>query len=63
LLQNGLTAVTDYVPVFGSTISKITDATFEMTIKVAEERAKRTTALDKCINDPLNCDTDNISGY
>lgn len=63
LLQNWLTAVTDYVPVFGSTISKITDATFEMTIKVAEERAKRTTALDKCIDDPLNCDTDNISGY
>lgn len=63
LLQNGLTAVTDYVPVFGSTISKITDATFEATIKVAEERAKRATALDKCIEDPLNCDTDNISGY
>ncbi len=63
LLQNWLTAVTEYVPVFGSTISKITDATFEATIKLAEERAKRTTALDKCINDPLNCDTDNISGY
>lgn len=55
--------MTDYVPVFGSTISKITDATFETTIKVAEERAKRATALDKCIEDPLNCDTDNISGY
>lgn len=63
LLQNWLTAVTDYVPVFGSTISKVTDATFEATIKFAEERAKRATALDKCIDDPLNCDTDNISGY
>ena len=63
LLQNWLTAVTEYVPVFGSTISKITNATFETTIKVAEERAKRTTALDKCINDPLNCDSDNISWY
>jgi len=55
--------VTEYVPVFGSTISKITNATFETTIKVAEERAKRTTALDKCIDDPLNCNTDSISGY
>ena len=63
LLQNWLTAVTEYVPVFWSTISKITDATFETTIKVAEERAKRTTALDKCIDDPLNCDTDSISAY
>lgn len=63
LLQNWLTAVTEYVPVFGSTISKITDATFEATIKLAEERAKRTTALDKCIDDPLNCDTDSISWY
>ncbi len=63
LLQNGLTAVTEYVPVFGSTVSKITNATFETAIKVAEERAKRTTALDKCIEDPLNCDTDSISGY
>lgn len=63
LLQNGLTTVTEYVPVFGSTISKVTDATFGTAIKVAEERAKRTTALDKCINDPLNCDTDSITAY
>jgi hypothetical protein len=63
LLQNGLTAVTEYVPIFWSTVSTITNATFETAIKVAEERAKRTTALDKCIEDPLNCDTDNISGY
>jgi hypothetical protein len=63
LLQNGLTAVTEYVPVFGSTVSKVTDATFGTAIKVAEERAKRTTALDKCIEDPLNCDTDGISAY
>lgn len=63
LLQNGLTAVTDYVPVFGSTISKVTDATFEATMKFAQKRAERATALDKCIDDPLNCDTDSISGY
>ncbi len=63
LLQNGLTAVTEYVPVFGSTVSKITDATFSTALKVAEERAKRTTALDKCIEDPLNCDVDGISAY
>lgn len=63
LLQNWLTTVTEYVPVFGSTISKITNATFEATMKFAEKRAKRATALDKCISDPINCDTDNISGY
>lgn len=63
LLQNGLTTVTEYVPVFGSTISKVTDATFEATMKFAQKRAERATALDKCIADPLNCDTDNISGY
>ncbi len=63
LLQNGLTAVTEYVPVFWSTISKITDATFEATMKFAQKRAERATALDKCINDPENCDTDSISWY
>jgi len=63
LLQNWLTAVTEYVPVFGSTISKVTDATFEATMKFAQKRAERATALDKCIDDPLNCDTDSISGY
>ncbi|MFZ2150674.1 MAG: hypothetical protein WAZ12_04920 [Candidatus Absconditicoccaceae bacterium] len=63
LLQNGLTAVTEYVPVFGSTISKVTDATFEATMKFAQKRAERATALDKCINDPEHCDTDSISGY
>lgn len=55
--------MTEYVPVFGSTISKVTDETFNATMKFAEERAKRATALDKCIEDPLNCDTDSISGY
>jgi hypothetical protein len=51
------------VPVFGSTVSKITDATFEATMKFAQKRAERATALDKCINDPEHCDTDSISGY
>lgn len=63
LLQNWLTAVTEYVPIFWSTVSTITNATFETAIKVAEERAKRTTAIDKCIDDPLNCDTDSITAY
>lgn len=63
LLQKGLTSVTEYVPVFGSTVSKITEETFNASIKLAEKRAERTTALDKCIEDPLNCDTDNISWY
>jgi hypothetical protein len=63
LLQNWLTAVTEYVPVFWSTISKVTDATFEATMKFAQKRAERATALDKCINDPEHCDTDSISWY
>jgi len=63
LLQNWLTAVTEYVPVFGSTISKITNATFETAVKLAEEKAKRTTAINKCIDDPEHCDTDSISWY
>jgi hypothetical protein len=63
LLQKGLTSVTEYVPVFGSTISTITDETFNTTIKLATERAQRSTSLEKCFDDPLNCDTDSISAY
>lgn len=63
LLGKGLEYTTGYVPVFGSTISKISKATFEETVKFATKRAQRTTALDKCIDDPLNCDTEGISGY
>lgn len=63
LLSKGLEYATEYVPVFGSTISKISTATFETTIKLATERAKRTTAIDKCIEDPEHCDTEGITGY
>jgi hypothetical protein len=62
-LGKGLEYATEYVPVFGSTASKITKATFDATIKFATKRAERTTSLDKCISDPAHCDTDNISGY
>ena len=62
-LGKGLEYATDYVPVFGSTMSTITKETFDATVKFATKRAERTTALDKCIDDPLNCDTDNISAY
>ena len=63
MLSKGLEYATEYVPVFGSTISKISTATFETTIKLATERAKRTTALDKCIEDPEHCDTEGITAY
>jgi hypothetical protein len=62
-LGKGLEYATSYVPVFGSTASTITKETFEATIKFAKKRAERTTALDKCIEDPEHCDTDNISAY
>ncbi|HLC46874.1 MAG TPA: hypothetical protein VJI75_03980 [Candidatus Nanoarchaeia archaeon] len=63
LLGKGLQYATEYVPVFGSTVSTITKETFATTIKLAEKRAKRTNALNKCIDDPENCDTEGISGY
>lgn len=63
LLGKGLEYATGYVPVFGSTISKISKATFEATVQFATKRAERTTALDKCIEDPEHCDTEGISAY
>jgi DNA repair exonuclease SbcCD ATPase subunit len=63
LLGKGLEYSTKYVPVFGSTISKISKATFEETVKFATKRAQRTVALDKCIDDPEHCDTEGITGY
>jgi len=63
MLGKGLEYTTGYVPVFGSTISKISAATFEETVKFATERAKRTTAIDKCIEDPEHCDPSGISAY
>lgn len=63
LLDKGLEYATAYVPVFGSTISTVSKATFGTVIEVAKKRAERSTALDKCFVDPANCDTDAISGY
>ena len=62
-LGKGLEYATGYVPVFGSTISTISKETFDATVKFATKRAQRTTALNKCIEDPLNCDPDGITGY
>lgn len=62
-LGKGLEYATEYVPVFGSTASTITKETFETVTKLATERAQRTTAIDKCIEDPENCDPSGISAY
>lgn len=63
LLWKWLEYTTQYVPVFGSTISTITKDTFEATMKFATKRAQRTTAMDKCIEAPLDCDFDHITAY
>jgi hypothetical protein len=63
LLDKGLEYATAYVPVFGSTISTISKETFGTVIELAKKRAERSTALEKCFDDPANCDTDKISGY
>jgi prefoldin subunit 5 len=62
-LGKGLEYATGYVPVFGSTMSTISKETFDATVKFATKRAQRTTSLQRCIDDPLNCDTDGITGY
>lgn len=62
-LGKGLEYATDYIPVFGSTVSTISKETFDATIKFATKRAARTTALDKCIEDPENCDPTGITPY
>ncbi|MDD2907252.1 MAG: hypothetical protein PHH98_01295 [Candidatus Gracilibacteria bacterium] len=63
LLDKGLEYATEYVPVFGSTISTVSKETFGVVIELAKKRAERSTALDNCFVDPANCDTDKISGY
>ena len=63
LLDKWLEYATGYVPVFGSTISTISKETFGTVIELAKKRAERSTAIEKCFDDPANCDTDKISGY
>lgn len=63
LLDKWLEYATWYVPVFWSTISTISKETFGTVIEVAKKRAERSTAIEKCFDDPANCDTDSISGY
>lgn len=63
LLDKWLEYTLEYVPVFGSTMSKVSKETFDAVIKLAKKRAERSTALDKCFEDPANCDTDAISAY
>jgi hypothetical protein len=62
-LGKGLEYATSYVPVFGSTISTISKEVMDATTKFATKRAERTTALDKCIDDPENCDPTGITPY
>lgn len=62
-LGKGLEYATGYVPVFGSTVSTISKETFDVTIKFATSRAQRTTAINKCIEDPEHCDPNGISPY
>ena len=62
-LHEWLKRVTGYVPVFGSTISTITDETFWVVLKFADKRAGRTHALNKCIEDPEGCDPNGISPF
>lgn len=63
LLWKWLEYATAYVPVFWSTISTVSKETFEVVTKFATERAKRTTAIDKCIEDPEHCDPSWITAY
>lgn len=62
-LGKGLEYATEYVPVFGSTISTISKETFNATVRFATKRAERMNALDKCIDDPEHCDPNGISPY
>ncbi len=63
LLWEWLEYATSYVPVFWSTISTVTKETFGVVNKFATNRAVRTTAVNKCIDDPEHCDTEWISWY
>ena len=63
ILGKGLEYATNYVPVFGSTVSTVTKEVFDVTVKLAVKKAKRSTSLDKCFDDPLNCDLEGITGY
>ena len=63
LLDKWLEYATSYVPVFGSTISTVSKETFGTVIELAKKRAERSTAIEKCFDDPASRDTDKISGY
>lgn len=63
LLDKWLEYTTEYVPVFWSTISKVSKETFAVVIELAKKRAERTAQLDKCFVDPANCDFEWISAY
>ncbi len=63
ILNKWLEYTTEYVPVFGSTISKISKGTFDVVIKVATKRAERSNSMEKCMDDPANCDPSTITAY
>jgi tetratricopeptide (TPR) repeat protein len=62
-LGKGLEYATSYIPVFGSTASTVSKEVMDATLKFATSRAARTTAIDKCIDDPENCDPTGITPY
>ncbi|HSD12966.1 MAG TPA: hypothetical protein VLC10_05390, partial [Patescibacteria group bacterium] len=62
-LGKGLEYATEYIPVFGSTASTVSKEVMNATVKFATKRAERTTAIDKCIDDPEHCDPNGISPY
>jgi hypothetical protein len=63
LLGKGLEYATQYVPVFGSTVSTVSKETFEVVVKVAKKRAERSNSLQKCMDDPANCDPSSVTAY
>lgn len=63
LLGKWIEFTTKYVPVFWWTISDISWETFEVVIDFAKKRAQRTTSLEKCFEDPENCDVEDITAY
>ncbi len=62
-LGKGLEYATKYIPVFGSTASTVSKEVMNATVKFATKRAARTTAIDKCIDDPEHCDPNGITPY
>lgn len=53
LLGKALAKVAGYIPIFGSTASKVTDETFGVALKAGNKLARHYTTTDCCVRDPL----------